>query len=305
MFLDHVLISSLQALAPEANTTNFSSPAFLNFMITCSASTDGIVISTVYVIIRAVLLLPLCTYVLYLGYQKWQQQRSFTKTSHSDIFTYHTFALEVNNAVGGTVYLCGQYRNSLEMIVAGMYLALGAVPLQICLHVLTCVERYLAVVHPVLYLKLKQQGGIRIRNISIVCVWLFAFLWSGLMIVGDDSLSHSNFFCLLVISLIIISFCSFRVLCVLTHPGPGYVGGNRDSIDQSKQKAFYTILVILALLWLWFVAFLVGLLLDKSSPNKNNTGCLVLISANWFSLPSCVVLPLLFLHRAGKLACCQ
>ncbi|KAJ4945170.1 hypothetical protein JOQ06_013706, partial [Pogonophryne albipinna] len=34
-------------------------------------------------------------------------------------------------------------------------------------HVLTCLERYLAVVRPIIYLRLRNVQGVRIRNISI------------------------------------------------------------------------------------------------------------------------------------------
>lgn len=39
------------------------------------------------------------------------------------------------------------------------------------IHLTTCVEHYVAVLHPVQYLKSKKPCNIRIRNISTVCFW--------------------------------------------------------------------------------------------------------------------------------------
>ncbi|CAJ1048258.1 uncharacterized protein LOC111236664 [Xyrichtys novacula] len=250
-----------------ANNSSSSSSSI--YLIHCADSVDGAYISIAYYIIRTLLFIPLCTFVLHLGYRQWRQQRSFATTSHSDIFTYHMVALEMFFAVGFMMYCCGRLTLNFVVMNPGFYLSYLCLPGQIGFHVLTCLERYLAVVHPVLYMKLKQSGGVRIRNISTLCVWLFAIGWTGLVVQW----------------------------------GPGKAGRNKERVNQSKQKAFYTISFILASLWLWFGALLVGLALDKSTLLSYEAGCLALVSANWFGLPCNLVSPLLFLHRARKLTC--
>ncbi len=212
-------------------------------------------------------------------------------------------AVELISAFGGTVYFCGIYTDLSEVMEVGFYLTNIAFPGQMSFHILTCVERYLAVVHPVTYLGLRQSGGVRIRNISTVCAWLLCFGWSGTLRIVD--LPVVPYICFLVLSLIVVSFCSLSVVCVLIRPGPGEVGGDRERVDQSKQRAFHTIMAIVGVLWLWFAGFLVCLTLDSSNLLSHDDGCVVLISANWFNLPSGLILPLLFLHRAGKLPCCH
>lgn len=50
---------------------------------------------------------------------------------------------------------------------------------EILFHILTCVERCLAVVHPVPYLRLKNKRGVRIQAVSTGCVWLLRFVGIG------------------------------------------------------------------------------------------------------------------------------
>ncbi|KAK2899526.1 hypothetical protein Q8A73_012655 [Channa argus] len=174
-----------------------SSSSALSKLQTCSNSTGAGLMSKVCIFTNIFLLLPLSLHVLFLGLQRWWHQRSFATTSHSDILTYHSAAMELICVLGTSI------------------------------HILTCVERYLAIVHPVIYVGLRQSRGVRIRNVSI----------------------------------------GLSVLCVLIRPGPGNMGVNREQnyID-------------------W---------------------CVVVASGNLVTLPSSSVLPLLFLHRAGKLVCCH
>ncbi|CAJ1048238.1 hypothetical protein GBF38_004938 [Xyrichtys novacula] len=121
--------------------------------------------------------LPLLISVLYEGYRRWRKQHSGTTSgtaSHADVFTYHMVAMELISVCGSCFYCYGESSNHMVVFMVGMYLWFIIVPGQSLFHILTCVERYLAVVHPVTYLRLKQSGGVRIRNITIGCVWLIS-----------------------------------------------------------------------------------------------------------------------------------
>ncbi|TKS93301.1 hypothetical protein D9C73_026712 [Collichthys lucidus] len=128
------------------------------------------------------LLLPVFISVLYLGLQRWRKQRSTStaSTSHSDIFTYHCVILQLNELFGFVLYFCGSYMDLRDVALTGFCVSSATNLGQALFHVLTCVERYLAVVHPVTYLGLKQTRGVKIRNISIG-----SFLFSALSGVQD------------------------------------------------------------------------------------------------------------------------
>ncbi|KAL3050874.1 hypothetical protein OYC64_001196 [Pagothenia borchgrevinki] len=249
-----------------------------------------------------ILFIPLFILVLYIGFQRWRKRGSAATTSHTDVFTFHMVILELIGVLGYTIYCYGIYSNRTFQTVGVIVFSVIS-PGQTLFHLLTCVERYLAVVHPVIYLRLRQGVGVRIRNISIGCVWCFCFVSTTL----DDILIAKIIieFGYLVISMIVVCFCSISVLFVLIRPGPGEGGGKREGVDQSKQRAFYTIMAIMATLLLRFLSNLVSTSLYISSVLGDCGEKVMLWSLFWFNAPTSLVLPLLFLQRAGKLPGCK
>lgn len=205
--------------------------------------------------------------------------------------------------MGVIAYLCGTYTNNSLLLLMGMYSASFVYPAGIFFNIVTCVERYLAVVHPITYMGLRQSGGVRIRNICIGCVWLMCFGLLGVTALYYPDVPYVPYFCLMMASLIIISFCSLSILCVLIRPGPGEMRANMEKIDHSKQKAFYTITAIMIVLLVSFLGLLVTMSLYNSNLFHNTDRCVIFLSVDWFTLPISLILPLLFLQRAGKQSC--
>ncbi|KAL6118217.1 uncharacterized protein ACO6RY_03062 [Pungitius sinensis] len=233
-------------------------------------------------------LVPVCVLVLYLGCR-----RSSATTSDSDLFAYHMGAAQLIWCLGSAFTYGAFFTDLPEMMAMGGCLQYMALQVEGLLHVLTCVERYLAVVQPITYLGLRNGRGVMIRNISVSCVWLLAFAWSCIANLLIPSLAEVSLLFFLPVSTLIVSFCSLSVLHVLIRSGPGEVGGRKARVDQSKRRAFHTVSAIAAVLLFWVVgAELLGL-------------CAVKSLIMWFSLPSSLVLPLMFLHRAEKLPCCS
>jgi len=107
----------------------------------------------------------------------------------------------------------------------------------------------------------------------------------------------------LVFLILVVSFCSLSVLWVLIRPGPGEDGRDRQHADQSKRRAFHTITVIMGVLWLRFAGVLAAVLISNTKHIPSL--CAVGSSVAWLTMPGSLVLPLLFLHRAGKLPGCK
>ncbi|XP_007568258.1 uncharacterized protein LOC103149166 [Poecilia formosa] len=261
----------------------------------CFYSGPGRIIFTVFKVVHVVTILPLCTFILYLGLQQMQKKTpaSSAATSHCDVFTYHIVAMELIGVIGFFLSFFGNYMDDTNVFIYGFMVFSVTAYGQIFFHMLTSVERYLAAVHPVSYLGLKNEKGVRIRNVTVVWVWLLCFASIGYMTTGSYIILDTF---LNVLATAVIFFCCVSVLFALIRPGPG-----RKRPDQSKQRAFCTILVILGVLMVRLSFGLVWVGLDLTG---NAARCLTMVCTTGVNLPSSLVLPLLFLHRAGKLACC-
>jgi len=269
--------------------------------LSCHISKPGSVIFSSFNVINIILFAPLCIFILHHGLQQWRRKRSTSTAaamSHTDCFTYHLMTMELIGIFGSVLCCCGIYSDKYKLLFIGLYIFSFKCFGELSFHVLTCLERYLAVVHPVTYLSLRNQRGIRIRNIILCFVWLLCLVGTFTIMMKD--IFYILNFCLLVSTLMIISFCNFSVLNVLIRPGPGKQGGDRERVDQSKLRAFYTIAVILGVLLLRFACALVPAFLYVSGKSLN---CVAIACDVWLNLPSSLVLILLFLHRAGKLVC--
>ncbi|XP_034533000.1 uncharacterized protein LOC117807720 [Notolabrus celidotus] len=279
------------------------SPNTSEFHLHCYSSRPGIFIFTAFTV-TSVVFLPLHMFVLHVGYQRWRQQRSVSAaaaamTSHADVFTFYMVVLEFISSLGCVLYSFGALAEQQAFIPLGIGFLVVTSSGQVLLHLLTCAERYLAVIHPITYRKLKQRGGVKIRNISIGCVCVMC---SGSLIptiLQMRFLSGVSTCCFFILALIVASFCSLSVLRVLIRPGPGKVGGGRAQVDQVKRRAFHTITAILGALLLRFASVLISSMVFASEPT--HTRCVLGSTMIWFTLPSSLVLPLLFLHRVGKL----
>ncbi|KAL3046058.1 hypothetical protein OYC64_004131 [Pagothenia borchgrevinki] len=195
----------------------------------CLISRPSSLIFLSFYITITLLILPICIFVLYLGLQRWRQRSSTSSTtSHSDIFTFHMVLIELVDYSGFTLYLYGLYTVHVIIYRVGYFVVCFTWYGRNSFHVLTCVERYLAVVHPVTYMNLKGERGVRIRNICIGCVWLIFIAVTPLNI--EKPLFYFDL-SLTIIALGIVFFCSMSVLCVLIRPGPGEQGRDRKRVD--------------------------------------------------------------------------
>ncbi|CAB1440220.1 unnamed protein product [Pleuronectes platessa] len=270
----------------------------------CMTSTIGapniIIFSSVIFLVP----LPLNVFVLYLGLQRWRRRGPGATMRNSDLFTYHMAVMELVSVLGTLLMCCGVHTDIPQLEMPGFQIYCVTVSGQMCFHTLTCVERYIAVVHPIRYLDLRKTKWIRIRNRAIGCVWLLSFLWINLMYLKSTTYALLNVG-LTGLGFTIISFCCFSVLYVLNRPGPADRVGGRQHIDQSKLRALYTIEAIMGVLLLRLGGSIVASALYPTALLGEAESCVLWVLTFWFFLPSGLVLPLFFLHREGKLLCCQ
>ncbi len=250
--------------------------------------------------ITNILFLPLYVFVLWTGFQRRNQRFSAAgSASDSDVFVYHIVIVEIICELGWVLACCATFTCSPGVLIAGYCLLLLSYPGETFFQCLTCVERYLAVVHPITYMGLKRAGGVKVRNISIGCVWLLCFGLAGVLAWYFPEIPSVAFYIIFIITIFVICFCSFSVLFVLIRLGQWKVGGNRQQTDKSKQRAFYTVTAIMVTLGIRLCGILLFNVMLGLEEGIGSNECVVIMSGTWFCLPSSLVLPLLFLHRAG------
>ncbi len=160
---------------------------------------------------------------------------------------------------------------------------------------LICVERYLAVVHPVTFLKYKP---LRYRVICCTVAWTIT-LWSCLFCLYLSQ-TPSVLFVQFLLVIFIQLFCLVTVLRALKQSGPGERGREREEENHMKRKAFLIILINTVTTTIIYVPFAIaGLVTILTNQNMYAiwiTGLIFYVLAGF-------VHPVLYLHRAGKLPC--
>ncbi|XP_056114248.1 uracil nucleotide/cysteinyl leukotriene receptor-like [Rhinichthys klamathensis goyatoka] len=166
---------------------------------------------------------------------------------------------------------------------------------------LMCVERYLAVVHPVTFLKFKP---LRYRVICCTVAWIFIFgtcLFCMFSFISFTIHMYIWFYSLqFLLFLSIQLFCLVAVLRALKQSGPGERRGEREEENQMKRRAFYIIRVITASLVITYVPYI--------ATGLHYLVTLQVIQILWSISYICFMLAgfvhlALYLHRTGKLFC--
>lgn len=247
----------------------------------------------------SLLVVPHLIVILYVVLQRWWQQYP-APASHSDCIIFNMVIIELL-FVFTTISFCIAYYTQFRIVMmVSSQLCFILICGQISFHILTCLERYLAVVHPVIYMHPKKST---IRGICILSSWLFNLEMLFFISHKDFSIIVILYFVKLTFCLIVASFCSIAVLQVLRRPLEGRE--MNEKVDQTRQKAFNTILAILITLLIRFCGNLILISIFCSLVFSATVQCLLIYSSFWFSLPSTLVLPMLFLHKEGRFLSCK
>lgn len=286
----------------SGNFSNFTNPtaeAFFSYPTTCAV---------VYICFftTTLLLLPLFALILYMGHQQWRKKSSVGRVtiSHSDVVAYNIIPMELFGVLGNGCNVYFIFTNVTIFLKLSLIFLAISMNGQNVIHLITCVEHYVAVLHPVKYLKSKKPRNITIRNISIVCFWVLLILGTSITVQHVYIQLHKicvvGIF-LLALQFLLVVYCHISILCSLTRAGPGVAHRDKMSVDLKKRRAFYTVTTIMGVLLIRFLGSIFQLVCALWMKNS----CIIQSLFLWSSLPSSLVQPLLFLHRAGKLPLCK
>ncbi|XP_067280768.1 uracil nucleotide/cysteinyl leukotriene receptor-like [Pseudorasbora parva] len=213
----------------------------------------------------------------------------------SEFFTLNLSVCEIGNCLNVLIRGLSFYFFSLSTLRAFLLgLVITGRPLCQCL---MCVERYVAVVHPVTFLKYKP---LRYRLICCTAAWILILGCCFVCLFVLDNLEHTLFFSLQFLLLSSVQlFCLVAVLRALKQSGPGERGTEQKEGNHMKRRAFYLILITTVSMTIMYVPYIVAGVVTILKHH--------VISALWSICLICYVLagfvqPILYLHRAGKLS---
>ncbi|KAJ8000539.1 hypothetical protein DPEC_G00181160 [Dallia pectoralis] len=185
--------------------------------------------------INLILVLPTNVYVL------WLIVTGPGETVNSDFFALDLAVTEIFSGLSGLAFIINNYRRAAALVNLAQYFKGFVLYGRPLFQGFVCVERYLAVIHPVTFLKYKP---LRYRMGCSGVAWLLIIgTCVGYMLV-ETSLEWRCY--ALVFNLVLLSvmlFCCLAVLKALKRPGPGDREG--EGTNNMKLRAFRIILTIM------------------------------------------------------------
>lgn len=271
-------------------------------LLGCFKYPTASLVLTVFSITNILLLLPL---LILASCDELRRQRRTRRTStQCHLFTCHAMLFELLGVFGWVVCLCGILTDYDAMKIVWLYVLTFTVPGQTLCHVMSCLERYMAVRHPITFRRLKEAKMVSIRRVVVGLIWLVCCFKISLLGV-DGRISFILTLCHAWVNLSLSSFCSISALCALNRPELQRRCGDRGQTDKSKLMAFYTIMLILVGLWLRYFGHMLVLLVFFSVHMDMADQCFIAMSGFWFGFPTSLILLLLFVYRSRKRFKCR
>ncbi len=218
----------------------------------------------------------------------------------SEFFILNISASEIIFFLFALIYLQRVTNRSLQgsgQLTALMFLTGNIITTRPLFQCLICVESYLAVVHPVTFLKYKP---LRYRVICCTVVWIMGLGSCLLCMFVVDSTNIFMWFSFLqfLLFLSIQLFCLVAVLRALKQSGPREKTREKEEENPLKKRAFKIIVILTVTMLIVVVPFIISrflnILLQKDIEE-------VSVFSLWCFVLGGFVPALLFLRRVGKL----
>ncbi|KAJ8392179.1 hypothetical protein AAFF_G00077470 [Aldrovandia affinis] len=161
----------------------------------------------------------------------------------------------------------------------------------------SCVERYLAVVYPIAFLKTRTPKYLMYKVICSGATWLVTLGFCGYVLKFFPAFPSEMLCAPFITVLVSASFCSFFIIRALRRPGPG--DGKREGMHKMNIKALRRVGIYLLLLMISCLPIVSMGILKPFLPC--NTFCVGYNVAFAIILGSCTGQPMILLYRAGKL----
>lgn len=162
-----------------------------------------------------------------------------------------------------------------------------------------CVECYIGVVHPVVFLQYKP---LRYRVACGCVVWLVTLVSCVYSIYTyTNTMYLYGFFTQNLLFFSVMLYCCLSVLWALKRPGPGEKDRERKKSIAMKRQAFKVISLIVIFMTINFFLYVAAIPLQCCLAPILFTSALTICCS--LALITGFIQPLLYLHGAGKLTC--
>ncbi|XP_067431256.1 proteinase-activated receptor 3-like [Thunnus thynnus] len=169
----------------------------------------------------------------------WLIHKNKSDSSTSNIFIFHLAILDVLLCLIPPLELANIFfltTSSTWYVMRFFYGMIEFTPLFLsCI----CLDRYMAVVHPITFTKLKDRQH---RVVLSIVVWLIILAYASVVCVGNI-IYLEVFTGMILAEFAFMVFCNISILLVLRQSGPG-----RDEMNPMKKRAFKMVLIILAII---------------------------------------------------------
>lgn len=159
-------------------------------------------------------------------------------------------------------------------------------------------ERYMAVVHPVTFLKYKAM---KYRAAISAGIWLYSVMSGFLTLFYLSALPFNVFGLVYAMFLGLMLFLSLSLLRGLSTPGPGSRERDDSGLSAAKKKAFKIVSVNLLIFLIQIVPLMVCFAM-KYTLSQDAFAMAFMVSLN-INIIISLFQPVLFLYQNGKLRC--
>ncbi|TNN81150.1 Proteinase-activated receptor 3 [Liparis tanakae] len=170
----------------------------------------------------------------------WLIHRNKGDSSTSDIFISHLAILDVFFCLTPPLELANIVfltTSSTWYVLRFFYGIKDSSPLLLsCI----CLDRYMAVVHPITFTDLKDRNH---RAVLVFVVWLITLAYAAAKCVGNIANFGRVFTAMILAAFAFMLFCNISILWALRKSGPG-----RDEMHPVKKRAFKMVIIILGII---------------------------------------------------------
>ncbi|XP_017314898.1 proteinase-activated receptor 3-like [Ictalurus punctatus] len=170
----------------------------------------------------------------------WLIHRNRSDSSTSDIFIWHLAVLDTFFCLIPPLELA----NMLYLTTSSTWYILrffyGIKDSSSLFLACICMDRYMAVCHPIVFSNLKDQ---RHRPVCAVVVWFITLVYAILKCLGTIPNFDKVFTVMILATFAFMLFCNISILWALSQSGQG-----RDDMHPVKKRAFKMVLIILAII---------------------------------------------------------